>query len=264
MIEYSEARIHIKSDRNRIKQILCNLLNNALKFTKEGEIKFGFRIKDAFVEFYVTDTGVGIASDNHALIFQRFRQVETTDNQLNSGNGLGLSISKALTEKLGGIMAVESEPGKGSTFTFTIPYIHFAETPVIHPYIAKINRPVDWKDRTVLIVEDDINNHSYMEEFLSILSVNIVHAWNGKEAIEQVKKHPEISMVLMDIKMPQMNGYEATRQIKHIRPHLPVIALTAYAMNQDRKLALDSGFDNHISKPFSSDTLVDMLAQYLN
>lgn len=264
LLDYSNAQIHIKSDRNRIKQILCNLLNNALKFTKQGEIKYGFRIKDECVEFHVTDSGVGIASENHSLIFQRFRQIEKPDHQLNSGNGLGLSISKALAEKLGGDITLESEPGKGSTFTLTIPYTRVNKTQEAQPTIAKINHPGAWKNRTVLIVEDDINNHSYIQEFLSLLSLNIVHAWNGKDAIEQVKKHPEISMVLMDIKMPQMDGYEATRQIKQFKPGLPVIALTAYAMDQDRKAALDSGFDNHLSKPFSSDAFVEILAAYLN
>jgi PAS domain S-box-containing protein len=262
LVEYSEARIQIKTDRNRIKQILCNLLNNALKFTKQGEIRFGYTVKEAFIEFFVTDTGIGIDANDHTLIFQRFRQV--VNDQLNSGNGLGLSISKALTEKLGGHMSLESEPGKGSTFTFTIPYINFSKTQIVYPNSTKLHLHTEWKNKTVLIVEDDINNHSYMVEFLSLISVGIVHAWNGKEAIEQVKKHPEISMVLMDIKMPQMGGYEATRQIKLLRPDLPVVALTAYALNQDRKQALDAGFDNHISKPFSSNALVEMMAQYLN
>ncbi len=262
LVEYSDARIQIKTDRNRIKQILCNLLNNALKFTSLGEIKYGYTLKDSLIEFFVTDTGIGIEANDYALIFQRFRQV--LNNQLNSGNGLGLSISKALTEKLGGHMSVKSEPGKGSTFTFTVPYINFTKSPIVYPNSTKLHHHIEWKDKTVLIVEDDINSHSYMVEFLSLISVHIVHAWNGKEAIEQVKKHPEISLVLMDIKMPQMDGYEATRQIKQLRPNLPVVALTAYAMNQDRNLALDAGFDNHISKPFSSNDLVEIIAQYLN
>lgn len=256
--------IQIKTDGNRIKQVLCNLLNNAIKFTEEGEINFGFNIKEHFVEFFVKDTGIGISQENHLLIFDHFRQVDLTSTRIYGGNGLGLSISKALVEKLGGTITVHSELGTGSTFSFTIPYIKETEETVGSASMTKSDQPIFKNGKTILIVEDEVNNHAYLEELLSEINVKAVHAWDGKEAVEQVKKHSEISLVLMDIKMPVMDGNEATRLIKHIRPELPIIAQTAFTSSHDKKLALEAGFDNYISKPISKETLLKLIADYLN
>jgi len=262
-LENSNDFINIKSDKNRIKQIFCNLLNNALKFTSKGEIEFGYKIKENFIEFYVQDTGIGIAPENHTLIFQRFRQVEITDGREYSGNGLGLSISKALIEKLGGTITVNSELGKGSYFAFTVPY-----EPIIENNIE--NEPTtitdqhNWNEKTILLVEDEAHNHAYAEELLKVTHARILHAWDGKQALEQVKTHPDISLVIMDIKMPVMNGYEATRHIKQIRPKLPVIAQTAYALSHDRKQALEAGCDNYMPKPLDKVLFMEVLNNYLS
>jgi hypothetical protein len=260
----SHGDIMVKSDGNRIRQVFCNLLNNAIKFTKEGKIEFGYKIKGDFIEFYVTDTGIGIAQENNALVFERFKQIKSTDGNVYGGNGLGLSISKALVEKLGGTMTIDSEFGRGSTFYFTIPYTGETENNFSAPHITeRAEKQVDWKGKTVLIVEDEINNHTYIEELCSMANFQMLHAWNGQEAVENVKKHAEIALVLMDIKMPIMNGYEATQLIKQIRPKLPVIAQTAYALSTDRQMALKAGCDNYLTKPINKELFFDMINQYL-
>ena len=255
--------IQVKTDGNRIKQVLCNLLNNAVKFTKEGNIEFGYKIKESFIEFYVQDTGIGMAPENHELIFQRFRQVETTLAHVYGGNGLGLSISKALVEKLGGTISVASELGTGSTFNFTIPYLKEVGN-IANPLLT--NEPglyINWNEKTILLVEDETINHAYIEEVLLFTKVKILHAWDGQEAVEYVKNHSDISLVLMDIKMPIMDGYEAVRFIKQMRPKLPVIAQTAYALIDDKAQMLNAGFDNYISKPIPKVALIELISGYI-
>ncbi len=255
--------IQIRTDRNRIKQIICNLLNNAIKFTKEGEIEFGYQIKTNFIEFYVKDTGIGIAPENHELIFQRFRQVESSDTSMYSGNGLGLSISKALAEKLGGTITINSEVGIGSRFVFTIPYIKGIENKVTTLLTTEPDL-YNWNEKTILLVEDEVNNHAYIKELLSVTNVKMLHAWDGKEAVEHVQNHSDISLVLMDIKIPIMDGYKATRLIKQINPKLPVIAQTAYAISYDREQALKAGCDNYIPKPIDRSLLMEVINSYLS
>jgi PAS domain S-box-containing protein len=260
----SSDAIQINTDGNKIKQILCNLLNNAIKFTNKGKIEFGYNLIGNFVEFYVNDTGIGIAPENHKLIFERFRKVDTNNDQLYEGNGLGLSISSALVKKLGGTINVNSELGIGSTFTFTIPLLRetgYIENPVHTNSSNQIN---NWNEKTILLVEDEEYSHAYIDEILSYTNVKILHAWDGKQAVELVKKHSDISLVLMDIKMPVMDGYEATHFIKEIRPQLPVIAQTAFAYSQDKEQAIEAGCDNYIAKPIERLALMNMISNYLN
>ncbi len=259
----THSDIMVNSDGNRIRQVFCNLLNNAIKFTEEGKIEFGYKIKENFIEFFVTDTGIGIAQENNTLIFQRFRQVAKTDAHIYGGNGLGLSISKALVEKLGGTITIDSELGRGSTFRFTIPYVAETENNVSSVFKPESVQLANGKGKTVLIVEDEVNNHTYIEELCSNADVQMIHAWNGKEAVEQVKKHAEIALVLMDIKMPIMDGYEATQLIKQIRPKLPVIAQTAYALSSDRDIALSAGCDNYLAKPINKELFLEVIDLYL-
>jgi PAS domain S-box-containing protein len=252
------------TDENRLKQILCNLLNNALKFTSHGKIQFGYHIEEDDIRFYVTDTGIGLSEEDFAIIFKPFRQVETGSTRSYGGNGLGLSISKALVEKLGGTLSVESEPLKGSSFSFTIPYIRCVDpSPVSETPFEEI-RNNQWNHYTILVAEDEMYNYSYIEEILNQTNIQILHAWDGKEAVEIVKRHPEISLVLMDIKMPEMDGYTATRLIKKLRPQLPVIAQTAYAMIENRENAFQAGFDQYISKPVSHNYFMKILGYYLS
>jgi PAS domain S-box-containing protein len=252
------------TDENRLKQILCNLLNNALKFTSAGKIQFGYEIEDDDIRFYVNDTGIGLSEEDCTIIFKPFRQVETGSTRSYGGNGLGLSISKALVEKLGGTITVKSEPLKGSSFSFTIPYIRCVTPSPIKEIAEEEIKNNHWDRFTILVAEDEMFNYSYIEEILNQTNVQILHAWDGKEAVDIVRRHPEISLVLMDIKMPEMDGYTATRLIKKMRPRLPVIAQTAYAMSENRENDSQAGFDHYISKPVSHNFFMKILGYYLS
>jgi signal transduction histidine kinase len=262
--EYKDGTITVQTDEMRIRQILCNLLGNAVKFTQKGKIEFGYLVKENRIAFYVKDTGIGIAPEDQLLIFKPFRQVETTTIRNFGGNGLGLSISKALVEKLGGTISLESAAGQGSTFTFDIPYINRPGTNSLSRLITDKGKNQNWVKKTILIVEDELFNYNYFQEVLSSTNVQILHAWDGKEAVEFVKKLSNISLVLMDIKMPVMDGYTATRLIKELRPQLPVIAQTAFAFSEDRKKALNAGCDNYFSKPIKKEAFIDVISNYLN
>lgn len=252
------------TDENRLKQIMCNLINNAIKFTPEGKIQFGYEIEEDDIRFYVIDTGIGVSELDRSIIFKPFRQVETGSTRSYGGNGLGLSISKALVEKLGGTLSVESEPMKGSSFSFTIPYIRCSIPIQINEAINGEIKNNHWNHHTILVAEDEMFNYSYIEEILNSTNVQILHAWDGKEAVEFVRRHPEISLVLMDIKMPEMDGYTATRLIKKMRPQLPVIAQTAFTMSENRENAVEAGFDHYISKPVSHNFFMKILGNYLS
>jgi PAS domain S-box-containing protein len=255
--------IQIKSDGNRIKQVFCNLLNNSIKFTKEGEIEFGYKTNPDFITFYVKDTGIGITQENQKFIFERFRQVETSIAREYGGNGLGLSISKALVEKMGGKITVNSEIESGSTFTFTIPYVK-SNPKVDNPALkSNSDRFKNLNHNTILIVEDEKYNYAYLNELLASKKVKIIHAWNGIVAVEKVKNNLNISLVLMDIKMPLMNGYEARQIIKQIRPELPIIAQTAFALSHDKEDALKAGFDSYLSKPTDKNLILETINSFL-
>ncbi|NQV02949.1 MAG: response regulator [Bacteroidia bacterium] len=255
------------SDEGKIKQILLNLLKNALKFTPDGSVEYGWvhevREDTNYLNFYVKDTGIGISQDVQEFIFDPFRQAEETHTRQFGGTGLGLTISKKLTNILGGKIWVESREGVGSTFFFTIPYDR--------PEISKPVEPV--KDageiqkhpgKTILIVEDEDSNYEFLNVILSRLEIDTLHAENGHAAIDLCLSNPGIDLVLMDIKMPVMNGYEATKLIKQERPDLPIIAQTAHAIFGDKEKALEAGCDDYISKPIIKEDLYQLISKYLD
>ena len=261
--DHLKETILIKTDANRFRQVFCNLLSNAIKFTSEGKIEFGFALKDDLIEFYVKDSGIGIATEDQSIIFKPFRKVASTTTHLYAGTGLGLAISKALVEKLGGTITLKSSPQKGSTFIFTIPYTKNIEPQQQPPLKIESDLLHNGYQKTVLIAEDEIYNYYYIEELLKPMNVKTLHAWNGLEAVELAKNHPDISLVLMDIRMPEMDGLAATKLIKELRPQLPVIAQTAYATREDRENALASGFDYYLSKPIRRALFVEVIDKYL-
>ncbi len=252
----------IFTDKVRLEQILSNLLSNAIKFTDKGTIEIGYYIdRRRDLVFYVKDTGIGLSPDEQKIIFDRFRQVSTSYNKLYGGTGLGLSISKGLCEKLGGHIWLESEVGKGSCFFFNIPYkpgINF-EKPKEIDYIVEYN----WTGHTILIAEDEEVNYSLLETILSPTGACILRAKTGLEAIQRIESDQRINLVLMDVKMPDLDGLEATRRIKMIRRDLPVIAQTAYAMSTDEESCLSAGCDDYISKPLRIDDLLRKIDAYL-
>jgi CheY-like chemotaxis protein/anti-sigma regulatory factor (Ser/Thr protein kinase) len=254
-----DENIVVNSDETRLRQIFFNLLNNAIKFTEKGEVEFGLIRDEDFLRFYVKDSGIGISPAHQEIIFKPFRKVETSFTSRYGGTGLGLSISKALVEKLGGTISVQSVPDVGSTFSFSIPYIPAKEI-YLHSTVKKeSNSHRDWQNKTILIAEDEIFNYYYLEELLLPMNVKTIHARNGIEAVEFARNQPDISLVLMDIKMPEMDGFVATRLIKKLRPQLPVIAQTAYASREDRENALSSGFDYFLAKPVSRDLFIEVI-----
>jgi PAS domain S-box-containing protein len=253
----------IISDEIKVKQVLNNLVSNALKFTHEGRIEFGYQIDQKEIQFFVKDTGIGIESKYYKTIFERFRQADDTDTRQYGGTGIGLPISKSYIELMGGRIWLQSKLNFGSTFYFTLPY-----HPVIKGDMSAKSSPgsnlPNWNKKTVLIAEDEEINFLYITEVLSGTNVNILIARNGLEAVEIVKTNSNIDLILMDIKMPEMNGYEATKIIKQHKPGLPIIAQTAYAMAGDREIALSVGCDDYISKPVKKDKLISILLNYMH
>jgi PAS domain S-box-containing protein len=260
----TDTNATIMSDESKLIQILTNLIENAIKFTPKGFVKFGYTVKDNFVEFYVEDSGIGIDPAMHHEIFERFRQVEIEASRQFGGAGLGLSIAKAYIELLGGKIWVNSELGKGSSFHFTIPYKNILAGDLYNQQVLKGLKVDSKKQKTILIVEDEISNYLLLEAYLSDSNLNILKAENGVEAVTACLSNPEIDLVLMDIKLPEMNGYEATKQIKRFRPSLPVIAQTAYASETDKNKAYASGCTDFISKPFNQDVLMSKIREQLN
>jgi len=260
----SHSESNIMTDSHRVKQVLINLISNALKFTLEGEITFGYYLNEQNeLNFYVKDTGVGISKKEQKIIFDRFKQAENSKTKNLSGTGLGLAISKEITEKLNGRIWVESKANSGSCFYFTIPYKQILRNKKTK---KTINQPniFNWSDKTVLIVEDDKSSFILLSASLKKTNINIIHARNGEEAMEKIKDKNDINIVLMDIHIPGMNGYEAAKTIKNSKKNIPVIAQTAYAMQGDYKKSIDAGCDDHINKPVNTHILIKKMNQLLS
>jgi PAS domain S-box-containing protein len=257
----------IKTDSIRLKQVLINLLKNALKFTDEGQVVFGYTriLKDGkeYIKFFVKDTGIGIDKKYHEIIFNIFRQIDDTHTRKYGGAGIGLSIVKRIVEIFGGEIWVESEPGKGSVFYFTIPLILPKSEQDIKSYETKDVQDYNFGGKTILIAEDEVSNFEYLRILLTKMNITVLQAKNGINAINQCKNNNSIDLVLMDIKMPFLNGYDATKEIKILRPELPVIAQTAYATVADRENAISAGCNDYISKPIRSKELAAILKKYL-
>jgi PAS domain S-box-containing protein len=256
--ELTDKQSVVYTDKTKLTQILTNLITNALKFTHEGFIEFGYNLKGDILEFYVKDSGIGIKENMQGRIFERFLQANENINKKYGGTGLGLAISKAYTELLGGSIRVESELEKGSVFYFTIPYKSVYEYDGIHT--DQFNKePV----KTILVAEDEEFNFLFLEELLNSPGTKIIHAKDGIEAIGFCQSNPEIDLVLMDIKMPGMDGHEAAIQIKRMRPDLPVIAQSAYALEHEREKYFGKCFDDYITKPIEADKLRLVVTKYL-
>lgn len=256
----------ITLDKERLGQIFRNLIDNSIKFTDEGEIVFGYSIENETIDFFVRDTGIGIPAEMHIAVFERFRQVETGTTRRYSGSGLGLAISKGIVEAMGGRIWLHSELGKGAGFYFSFPLnkvLQDGEQKTDYK-VDKIEKMYNWEKKTILIVEDEEINFYYIRETLNETKANILHAKHGQSAVEACKEHPEIDLVLMDIKMPIMNGYDATSEIKAFRPELPIVAQTAYALQGERKLSMQAGCDDYLPKPIRPDVLLSTIAKYLN
>lgn len=239
----------IYTDAARLKQVLCNLLDNAIKFTKTGEIEFGYRPVDGnYLEFYVKDTGIGIHPEKHHMIFERFRQIDESLDREYGGNGLGLAICKAFVELMGGKIWLKSETEKGTTFFFTIPIIKDLEERKIDIPEPKLTN-YKWKNKRILLVEDDKSSMAFMEVLFKLTQAELAFASKGQDAIDMFMNEKNFDLVLMDIQLPDINGLEVTKMIKSIDRNIPVIAQTAYAMQGDDVKCMKAGCDDYISKP---------------
>ena len=247
------------SDPEILHKILSHLLDNAVKFTNSGEIRYGFVQKNGMLEFFVRDTGIGISSEKAKLIFDNFVQADTSMTRGYEGSGLGLSISKGLVNLLKGEIKMKSVPGIGSTFFFTIPqsglntYVRNKEYE-LHQYK---NSPV------ILVAEDDDFNYQMIEIVLNREGFKVIRAENGLVAINECKTNPEISLVLMDLKMPVLGGLEATKEIRTFLPELPIVAITAYVSNNDENEAIKCGCDDFITKPLNRVKLLRIINRIL-
>ncbi len=249
----------IYTDRTKLNQILNNLLSNAIKFTDQGFIDFGYTLKTEttpwMLQFYVKDSGIGIAKENYEKIFERFHQADSSISRVYGGNGLGLAICKGLVELMGGKIWVESTAGKGSTFYFTIPYqpVNITKKSETNSHSTK---------KTILVAEDEEINYLLVVEFLNELNYNLVHAKNGKEAVEIAQNEPNIAIILMDIKMPEMPGDEAAQMIKSLHPNIPILAVSAYALNKERA-KYENIFDGYLTKPLERDNFLNYITKFI-
>ncbi|NOQ23753.1 MAG: response regulator [Bacteroidales bacterium] len=264
-IENTDQNLSICSDPYRFRQILTNLIGNAIKFTDHGYIKFGYKISpkgyENYVMFFVEDSGIGLNKKEQKEIFEQFRKIESGDkNKLYRGAGLGLSISKNLVNELGGKLWIESETGIGSTFYFTLPNIKTTKT---QEQAKLANNDYNWKNKTILIAEDEISNIKIIKLLLKKTNVNIIHVQNGKDVIKKCKNNNDIDLVLMDIKMPKLNGLDAAREIRKFNNDIPIIAFSAYAMPTDQQKTKEAGCNDFIAKPIKKDNLFSKLDEYL-
>jgi PAS domain S-box-containing protein len=240
---------YIEGDDVRIRQVLSNLLSNAIKFTHKGTVEFGYKlINKDILNIYVKDTGVGISKNKQNIVFEKFRQEDESFTRQYGGTGLGLAISKGLVALMGGEIGVKSEKNKGSLFYFTIPYKQAGQ---INKEVTIIDtdEKYDWNDKTILIIEDDRMGFEFLKEIMEPTKVKILIAENGLKAIDIVKNNPDIDLILMDLRIPKMDGYTATSEIKKICPKLPIIAQTANALPEDKIRAEEAGCDDFITKP---------------
>ena len=259
----SDELAFILTDPARLEQIISSLLDNALKFTAKGFIELGYRI-DAprTIELYVKDSGIGIPEYQHDKIFTKFYRYSRNNQPLSSGTGLGLSIAENLTKMLGGEINFESKEGEGSTFFVRIPYVPIEQSLTERKNIVKPTS--DWSNKMILIVEDDLISYLFLESILNKTKANIIHVKNGEDAIEVCHINEKIDLILMDMQLPFISGYEATRVIKSFRTNIPIIAQTANVLNNEKERCLKTGCDEYISKPIDPDEFMSMLKKFLN
>ena len=275
----------ISTDNEKLYAILTNLVKNAIKFSDSGSIEFGYNLVQTkhalsqketeteaetrhalpLLQFYVKDTGIGIPADRQQAIFDRFVQADIADVMAFQGAGLGLSISKAYVEMLGGKIWVESEEGKGSTFYFTIPYNSVKGKNAEIVEVLPIDEPENYKrNLKILIAEDDFTSGVFINLALKGFGKQILQVTTGLAAVETIRQNPDIDLIMMDVKMPKMDGYQATREIRQFNKNVIIIAQTAYALIHEREKAMEAGCNDYISKPLSVDLLKALVQKYFS
>jgi PAS domain S-box-containing protein len=253
----------IKTDHDKVFAILSNLVKNAIKFTEKGAVELGYDLESGngpkVLEFYIKDTGIGVPKDKQEAIFERFVQADIEDKMARQGAGLGLAISRAYVKMLGGKIWVESEEGQGSTFYFTLPYNAESVIKTNDRQLAPSEINNDVRRLKTLIVEDDEFSELLLDETVKTFSKEVLKARTGVEAVEQCRSNPDIDLVLMDIRMPEMGGYEATRKIREFNKEVTIIAQTAYGLAGDREKSIKAGCNDYITKPINRNELLAMI-----
>lgn len=252
--------ININTDKDLLHKILYYLVENALKFTSEGNVNIGFVKDGSDLLFFVNDTGIGISEQNINKIFNEFVQGDNANNRGYEGSGLGLALARGYVELLGGKIWVDSDLLKGTTFYFSLP-IGNTESQISNLFTDKTINTTKGKS-IILIAEDDAINYYLLERILKHENLILLHALNGLEAVNICKKNEHINLVFMDLKMPIMDGLEATKEIKNFRKNLPIIALTAYTENEIRNQAMQVGCNDFITKPVGKELLFSKLKEF--
>jgi len=255
--------IFVTGDKERVKQVLNNLLDNAVKFTESGTIAFGFSLEDNMVHFFVEDTGIGVKAEYKDSLFDRFYKVEDDKEILYRGVGIGLYLSKKIVELLDGTIWFESTFGKGSIFHFTIPDNNLVVKEKEKPVSVRKKEKTFGK-HTLLLVEDDLASMELLKQILKSVDLHTIEAATGAEVLNILDTMPEIDLVLLDIRLPDINGFDLLVKIKEVLPGVPVIAQTAFVMAGDKKKCFDAGFDDYISKPIMRDALFAKIETYLD
>jgi len=264
LLPVSESVIY--TDREKTYAILTNLVKNAIKYTEGGSIEFGCLRKGNFLEFYVNDTGIGIPKDRQEAIFERFIQADIADKMARQGAGLGLSISKAYIEMMGGKIWVESTEGIGSAFYFTLPYHAGTERNVIRKDLpvdkAENNFNLELPALKILIAEDDETSELLVDMAVRSVGKVILKARTGFEAVDAFRNNPDIDLILMDIQMPGLNGFEAVRQIRQLNMDVVIIAQSAFGLSGDREKAIHAGCNDYVTKPINKAEIFSIIKKY--
>jgi hypothetical protein len=259
----SDEEVTINTDFEKLEAVFTNLIKNAIKYTNTGSVELSYKKVNHEIEFCIKDTGIGIPENRLNAIFERFIQADISDTRPYDGTGLGLSIVKSYVEMLGGTIKVSSVVGVGSTFSFTLPVNQTITKIAAKKKTSAIQKTLNPKKISILVVEDDAINLLYFKALLRKHAETIIIAHNGQEAIDQLKNNPQIDMILMDMKMPILNGYETTLQIRQFNTDVKIIAQSAFTFDGDREKALLAGCDDYISKPIRKEDLIIMIEKHL-
>lgn len=255
----------IFTDRVWLKRVLNHLMDNAVKFTLDGSIEFSYYMENENLFFKIKDTGIGINKENLGRIFEQFRQEIDGHHRPFEGMGIGLTLAKEVIERMGGIIYVESEKGIGSEFSFSIPYRPASSTKSKIKALMKDESVgyINWSSKICLLVDDNKDVLIYLNRILMDTGIVVLTARSGFEAVDIVKKNPEINVVLLDMQMPEMNGIEATKLIRDIRKDLPIIAQTAFIFEDDKDIILEAGCDACLIKPIRKDHLLTVMSSFI-
>jgi PAS domain S-box-containing protein len=255
----------IFTDRIWLKRVLNHLMDNAVKFTLEGSVEFSYILENQNIVFKIRDTGIGINKENLGHIFEEFRQEFDGHHRPFEGLGIGLTLAKEVIERMGGKIFVKSEKGVGSEFSFSIPYRPAGSTKPKPPTLIneQFLKPIDWSSRKCLLVDDNKDVLIYLNRILTDTGVSILTARSGFEAIEIIKANPDIDVVLLDMQMPEMNGIEATKEIRKIRKNIPIIAQTAFIFEDDKDIILEAGCDACLIKPIRREHLLTVMSSFV-